>query len=236
MLHHANRRAKHRVRIPGGPCSAFPTHDNFVATVRVPQRRAQRRGSRVRNPLFYPLRYGGGRGSNRGPRGLGAGAFLTPELDGPFVGRALIAVRFIQSPFARGSPLDHVEPHHQHPADRDDRDRRRHCRDARDRRARRPPRSARRARITDSVRLPGTPISGPTTITQPGHYYVTRDITAAPGSTWAIMIDADDVSIDLGGFTLSGDDTIGSAGLFVQASRQRISISNGTVRDFAAGV
>ena len=89
---------------------------------------------------------------------------------------------------------------------------------------------------TDSVRLPGTPISGPTSIAQPGHYYVTRDITAAPGSTWAIMIDADDVSIDLGGFTLSGDDTIGSAGLFVQASRQRISISNGTVRDFAAGV
>ena len=60
---------------------------------------------------------------------------------------------------------------------------------------------------TDSVRLPGTPISGPTTIAQSGHYYLTRDISV-PRLVSGVVISANDVSLDLGGFTISGDDTV----------------------------
>ena len=58
---------------------------------------------------------------------------------------------------------------------------------------------------TNGVRLPGTPISGPTVVSAPGHYYLTQNISVT-GSVNAITISADDVSLDLGGFTLSGTD------------------------------
>ncbi|HPR63763.1 MAG TPA: right-handed parallel beta-helix repeat-containing protein [Thermoanaerobaculia bacterium] len=45
------------------------------------------------------------------------------------------------------------------------------------------------------------PIYQQTTITQPGHYIVTRDISIASGSV--LTIQADEVQVDLGGFTLS---------------------------------
>src|SRR5262245_54285864 len=62
---------------------------------------------------------------------------------------------------------------------------------------------------TDGVRLPGTPINSQTTISAPGHYYLTRDINV-PGAATAINITASNVSLDLGGFTVSGNDTSGS--------------------------
>jgi hypothetical protein len=53
---------------------------------------------------------------------------------------------------------------------------------------------------TDSVRLPGTPISSlPYTINAPGSYYVTRNLSAVSGN--GITINADDVTLDLMGFT-----------------------------------
>src|SRR5688572_3000664 len=58
---------------------------------------------------------------------------------------------------------------------------------------------------TDSVRLPGTPISSlPFTINAPGNYYVTRDLTANGAGADGITINTSNVTIDLGGFALHG--------------------------------
>jgi hypothetical protein len=88
---------------------------------------------------------------------------------------------------------------------------------------------------TDSVKLPGTPISGQTTISAPGHYYLTRDITVA-GAQTAIAIAADDVSLDLGGFTIDGNDTAGSFGVLLTGARNDVVITNGTIKDFQIGL
>jgi hypothetical protein len=88
---------------------------------------------------------------------------------------------------------------------------------------------------TSSVRLPGTPISGPTTIAQPGHYYLTNDINVT-GAVNAISISASNVSLDLGGFTVDGNDTGGTTGIIVTGSFTDVHIENGTVRDFHVGV
>lgn len=87
---------------------------------------------------------------------------------------------------------------------------------------------------TDSVRLPGTPLNGPATISVPGHYYLTRDITLI-GSGVAIQINASDVSLDLGGFTVRGDDSLSSFGISIQAGQSDATIRNGTIRDFQFG-
>lgn len=69
---------------------------------------------------------------------------------------------------------------------------------------------------TDGVRKAGTPIGSlPFDITQPGYYYVTRDLTAPTGQH-GITITSDDVTVDLGGFTIrAGDSPSGSTGLVV---------------------
>ena len=93
---------------------------------------------------------------------------------------------------------------------------------------------------TDSVRLPGTPITGPTIITQPGHYYLTRNITVpvAPSEeddTSGIVINVDNVTLDLGGFTIFGDATSNQRGIQVN-SPSGVVISNGAIRDVRVGV
>jgi len=89
---------------------------------------------------------------------------------------------------------------------------------------------------TDSVRLPGTPITSlPYTITAPGHYYLTRNLAAA--GTNGITLSARDVSIDLGGFTMSGTEdtfTVGVISTLTGSTRYRI--YNGTIRDFQYGI
>lgn len=87
---------------------------------------------------------------------------------------------------------------------------------------------------TDGVRQPGTPISGPTTITTPGHYYLTRNISVT-GPQTAITISTSDVTLDLGGFTIAGDDNSGSIGVSVSGAFKNIAIRNGVVRDFLIG-
>ena len=87
---------------------------------------------------------------------------------------------------------------------------------------------------TDGVRGPGTPISSlPFTITGPGYYYVTRTLNGPTGSG-GIIIDASDVTLDLGGFTLFGGlnprDGI-DAGV-----GPNIVIRNGAVRGWANGI
>jgi nitrous oxidase accessory protein NosD len=85
---------------------------------------------------------------------------------------------------------------------------------------------------TDSVQLPGTPISSvPYTISEPGHYYLTRDLSFSGGT--AITVAQDNVSLDLGGFTLSGT---GGNGIAYSGVRSDIAIENGTVRGFEYGI
>lgn len=89
---------------------------------------------------------------------------------------------------------------------------------------------------TDSIRLPGTPIStAPYTISAPGHYYLTRSLSVA-GNVIAVTITADNVSFDLGGFTIGGSDTVGSWGIYLAGTRSDVNVTNGTVRDFQFGL
>lgn len=72
-------------------------------------------------------------------------------------------------------------------------------------------------------------VSAPYTISQPGSYYLTGNITVASGD--AIVIASDDVSLDLNGFTLKSTYTGGSSGtaVSVSSSRSRLTIRNGSI-------
>lgn len=88
---------------------------------------------------------------------------------------------------------------------------------------------------TDGVRQPGTPISTlPALIDQSGSYYLTRNLTGA-ASTTGITIAADNVTLDLMGFTLSGTSGTGT-GISVTGTRQSITIRNGHVRTWFNGI
>ena len=93
---------------------------------------------------------------------------------------------------------------------------------------------------TDSVRLPGTPISSvPFAITAPGRYYLTRSLGyTGSGSAISIAEHVDDVTLDLGGFTLTGP--FGGSGIRALGpttpSQFPLQIVNGYVRHFQTGV
>lgn len=94
---------------------------------------------------------------------------------------------------------------------------------------------------TDSVRLPGTPISSiPFTASQPGHYYLTRNLTASGAGQTGITVAADDVSIDLGGFVLAGNGTTAAngtgTGIGVNPGTGGTRITNGTIKLWATGI
>lgn len=77
----------------------------------------------------------------------------------------------------------------------------------------------------------------PAVIEKPGNYCVTKDLTVSAGATSAVEIAADDVTLDLGGFTLHGNatpttDTVGVSAI----ERRHIVIRNGGVDGFLVGV
>ena len=85
---------------------------------------------------------------------------------------------------------------------------------------------------------PRTPISSvPFTITNSGSFYLTTSI-AAPSD--GIAIESDDVTLDLSGFTLSGNGGSLNYGVEVGTGltngRQRVVIRNGIVRNFGYGI
>ena len=88
---------------------------------------------------------------------------------------------------------------------------------------------------TDSVRLPGTPINGQFVINSPGHYYLTRDVRVT-GAQTALTINASEVSVDLGGFTLDGTDEPGGFGILVSGTQSVVRVTNGTIKDFQVGI
>lgn len=84
---------------------------------------------------------------------------------------------------------------------------------------------------------PRTPIASiPFTITTPGSYYLTGDLAAT--GTLGIRINADDVTIDLGGFTLSTTSTtlVLADGAIASSGHSRLAIRNGRITVFAIGI
>src|SRR4051794_17038646 len=81
---------------------------------------------------------------------------------------------------------------------------------------------------------PRTPISAlPFTISTPGSYYLTGNLTAtADGS--AITVSADNVTIDLNGFTLAGGGTGSRRGINVSAQKG-LCVRNGTLSGWTTG-
>lgn len=75
-----------------------------------------------------------------------------------------------------------------------------------------------------------TPIaSAPFTISAPGSYYLTANLTVASGN--AITISADDVTLDLNGFTISSTAPSSSGtGVNLTSTRRNVRIRNGFIR------
>ncbi|HYD01182.1 MAG TPA: right-handed parallel beta-helix repeat-containing protein [Phycisphaerales bacterium] len=89
---------------------------------------------------------------------------------------------------------------------------------------------------------PRTPLSATNTpgdvasvfvITQPGSYYLTGDVRPTGGRN-AIMVNADNVTIDLRGYALDGSaDTTGfRAGITNSGNRRNLRVFNGTIKSF----
>ena len=83
---------------------------------------------------------------------------------------------------------------------------------------------------------PRTPISSlPFTISQPGSYYMTTNLTSLAGN--GIIIAANGVTVDLMGFELVGTNSeFEVSGVFVSGTRTNITVRNGTVRGWKNGV
>lgn len=72
--------------------------------------------------------------------------------------------------------------------------------------------------------------SAPYTITQPGSYYLTANITVGNGN--AIIIDSDDVSLDLNGFTIRSNYIGGGhsgAAITTNVTHARLTVRNGSI-------
>src|ERR1035438_213898 len=76
---------------------------------------------------------------------------------------------------------------------------------------------------------PRTPISSlPYTISAPGSYYLTTNLTGVSGNN-GITIASGDVTLDLAGFTVLG--VSGSlSGILISSFRTNVTVGNGTVR------
>jgi parallel beta-helix repeat protein len=80
-----------------------------------------------------------------------------------------------------------------------------------------------------------TPISSlPYTISAPGSYYLTRNLTAT-GSSAGITISADNVTVDLDGFALIGGGGGTVAGISMPGMQKNACIRNGTIRSWTNG-
>jgi parallel beta-helix repeat protein len=69
----------------------------------------------------------------------------------------------------------------------------------------------------------------PLTISAPGSYYLTTNLTGTAGQN-GITITTDDVTIDLNGFTLTGGASGPSNGIFADVLRENLLVRNGVVR------
>jgi hypothetical protein len=81
------------------------------------------------------------------------------------------------------------------------------------------------------VNATNTPVNANNTfiISAPGSYYLTGNITGAPGKH-GISIQADDVILDLNGFLLVSGGAGALRGVDVPAAQKNLALRNGTVR------
>ena len=87
---------------------------------------------------------------------------------------------------------------------------------------------------TGAVPLNAQDITFPHIITQPGSYILTSNLTV-PADTTGIIIDADDVNLDLNGFTVVGLGGLVGEGVRIEPGRVGGGVSGGMVRGFPAG-
>jgi len=86
--------------------------------------------------------------------------------------------------------------------------------------------------LSSQAEEPRTAISSvPYTISSSGSYYLTKDLQTTSGSQNAIVVDANNVTIDLMGFSLIGRGSGDGCGIFMN-ERDNVEIRNGTVRNF----
>ncbi|MEW6379253.1 MAG: right-handed parallel beta-helix repeat-containing protein [bacterium] len=76
----------------------------------------------------------------------------------------------------------------------------------------------------------------PIVIDQPGNYILTGDITVSTPQVNGIEIMADDVTLDLNGYTLTGPGGEGTGIGISVAQRENAEIINGTVQGFFSGI
>lgn len=80
---------------------------------------------------------------------------------------------------------------------------------------------------------PGKPISSvPYIISESGSYYLSADAQATSNMFSGITIWADNVTLDLKGFSLVGDGTAGRHGVFIEGDLKNIVVRNGTIRNW----
>jgi parallel beta-helix repeat protein len=82
---------------------------------------------------------------------------------------------------------------------------------------------------------PRTPISSlPYTISEPGSYYLTTNLTGGFRQD-GITVNADDVTIDLNGFTLTGWGVAAGHGIYQASTRRNLRVHNGKVVQWGGG-
>ena len=80
---------------------------------------------------------------------------------------------------------------------------------------------------------PRTPIDHvPYVVSASGSYFLTQNLSGASG----IGVGAENVTIDLNGFTLSGPGTASGTGIGISGAQRGVVIKNGTIRDWFVGV
>ena len=85
--------------------------------------------------------------------------------------------------------------------------------------------------IAAGGRLIGTEIrSLPYTITSPGFYYIKQNLTSIGDG---IIVESDDVTIDLMGYSLIGQGSGSDSGIYMR-DRRNVEIRNGTIKEFGS--
>jgi hypothetical protein len=70
---------------------------------------------------------------------------------------------------------------------------------------------------------------------QPGFYYLAGNLTYSSTSGSAITVNADNVTLDLMGFTITGTNTPGPIGIYL-GNQSNVTIRNGTIYGFDLGI
>lgn len=80
-----------------------------------------------------------------------------------------------------------------------------------------------------------TPISSlPITLSTPGSYYLTDNLTST--GSYGILISAPDVTVDLKGYTITGTNAANSNGVWISSAAHNAIVKNGTIKEFEDGV